>query len=428
MPDAPAPRLAVLGAGPIGLELALGAVSRGMQVEVFERGPSCASAVEAYKFVELFSPWSMNSTETGLAALSEAGLPLPESDKCPTGREFVDSYLMPLSRTLQSSPLCGLHLNTEVISIGRGALLKSESIGGGGVQMPKDKPLVKCERKETPFRILVREEGVGERYADNFDLVADCTGSYSSERANWAGVGGMPAVGERSLRCKGRLWTTIPDVLGCDRGRFAGRRTLIIGSGYSAGTTVRNLAELAAAEQNTTVFWLTRGCNTPYTIIEDDVLPQRKRLCEVGNQAADGKLANVQYIGGAAVHSMEAVDNGSIRVAYERHTAGAQLDTQEVDEVVTCTGFRPDMSLYEELQVHQCYASNGPIKLAATLIGGSGDCLKQVSAGVDTLKSPEPGFFILGSKSYGRNSAFLLKIGHEQIRAVLDDVAPPAKL
>ena len=33
--------------------------------------------------------------------------------------------------------------------------------------------------------------------------------------------------------------------------------------------------------------------------------------------------------------------------------------------------------------------------------------------------TPRPGFFILGSKSYGRQSSFLLKIGHEQVRALL---------
>ena len=38
-----------------------------------------------------------------------------------------------------------------------------------------------------------------------------------------------------------------------------------------------------------------------------------------------------------------------------------------------------------------------------------GDCLAQKSAGDDTLLSPEPGLFILGMKSYGRGSAFLLR-------------------
>ena len=30
-------------------------------------------------------------------------------------------------------------------------------------------------------------------------------------------------------------------------------------------------------------------------------------------------------------------------------------------------------------------------------------------------KKEEPGYFMLGSKSYGRNSAFLLRIGYQQV-------------
>jgi hypothetical protein len=36
--------------------------------------------------------------------------------------------------------------------------------------------------------------------------------------------------------------------------------------------------------------------------------------------------------------------------------------------------------------------------------------------GPDTLKNPEPNFFILGAKSFGTNSNFLLQIGHKQVR------------
>ena len=72
--------------------------------------------------------------------------------------------------------------------------------------------------------------------------------------------------------------------------------------------------------------------------------------------------------------------------------------------------------------MHQCYATSGPMKLAAALMsagGGGGDCLAQVSQGPETLLSPEPGLLVLGMKSYGRNSAFLLKIGHQQVTDAL---------
>jgi len=95
----------------------------------------------------------------------------------------------------------------------------------------------------------------------------------------------------------------------------------------------------------------------------------------------------------------------------------------ECNSVLAAVGYRPDTSLFQELQVHQCYATEGPMKLAAALLsagGGGGDCLSQVVPGPATLVSPEPGFLVLGMKSYGRGSAFLLKVGHEQCDMALD--------
>ncbi len=64
------------------------------------------------------------------------------------------------------------------------------------------------------------------------------------------------------------------------------------------------------------------------------------------------------------------------------------------------------------------------MKLAAALLSSdTTDCLDQESAGPQTLLNPEPGFFILGSKSYGRNSSFLLTTGLEQIRDVFTIIA-----
>ncbi|CAE8611610.1 unnamed protein product [Polarella glacialis] len=420
-------RLAIIGAGPIGLELALGAVQRGIKVQVFERAQTVGGHVEGWQFVHLFSPWSMNMSEEAKLVLKELG-PLPDEGAFPTGRELVDSYLAPLARVIQQSSNCeGLHFGTEVVTVGRGALLKSESIGGGDVQMPKGKPLCEKQRRETPFRLLVRQaHGSGEeRYLEGFDFVADCSGFYASNLSNWAGKGGTPALGERALRSANRIFTTIPDVLGIHRERFAGKKCLVVGAGMSAATTVRNLVELSKTEKNTEVTFLTRSAGDPYSVIADDVLPQRKILSEISNRASKGEVPNVTYLGGAAIREIKQAADGRLRVAVERSSDGSVENSAfEVDEVVCCVGYRPDTSIYEELQVHQCYASNGPMKLAATLIGGSGDCLAQVSAGVDALKNPEPGFFILGGKSYGRKSSFLLKIGHDQVRSVLDSLVP----
>ncbi len=36
----------------------------------------------------------------------------------------------------------------------------------------------------------------------------------------------------------------------------------------------------------------------------------------------------------------------------------------------------------------------------------------------ESLRNPEPNYFILGAKSFGRNSSFLMRLGFEQVRDV----------
>ncbi|MGH7481857.1 MAG: hypothetical protein ACRELV_06845, partial [Longimicrobiales bacterium] len=120
---------------------------------------------------------------------------------------------------------------------------------------------------------------------------------------------------------------------------------------------------------------------------------------------------------------------GAIEVTL-RSPAG--VERMNVDRVVAATGGEPDDSLYRQLQIHECYASRAPMKLAAHLLGGEGgdDCLSTGGGGPELLRNPEPGYFIIGSKSFGRNSAFLLRTGYDQVAQVLDSLLaapqPPA--
>jgi len=98
---------------------------------------------------------------------------------------------------------------------------------------------------------------------------------------------------------------------------------------------------------------------------------------------------------------------------------GGEPRTVMVDRVLSLTGYVGDASLYRQLQIHECYATCGPMNLSAALLGaGAGDCLAQTTHGAETLKNPEPGFFILGSKSYGRNNTFLMRVGWQQVEEV----------
>ncbi len=381
-------RLAILGAGPIGIEAATLAMQQGFDVTVFERG-AIGSHVSRWGQVRLFSPWKLNRSPWGEATLRENGVELADGEDFPTGHEYLRDYLYPLSN---SGLVQAIRPLTRVVGVARRDGWKGQLIG---------------KRAEAgPFIISVRgPEGPSTVEAD---VVLDATGVYSQPVD--FGPGGLPVNGEDTVDDLISHW--IPDVLGRDRELYADRHTLLVGNGYSAATTLRLLVDLRESAPETTVTWLV-GDLAPYVELPDDPLPQRLELAGFGNAGAAGELDGVTAVRSAIAGLVRAGSRVSVRLQDQ--------SCFEVDRIVANVGYRPDVSITRELQVHHCYASEGPMKLAATLLAqdGNSDCLAQESAGIDTLRSPESDFWVVGGKSYGRNSNFLLRVGFEQIETIL---------
>jgi hypothetical protein len=386
--------LAIVGAGPIGLEATLAALDAGLDVHVFERGEAGAHML-AWGHVRMFTPWRMNVGPASRAHLERAGWTPPAWDECPTGAEYVERCLKPLARLPELA--ARLHARAQVVHIGRRGLLKSDSPPEGG-------------RRRHPFRVLVRDPGGRESFLHAFSAI-DASGVFG--QPNWAGDGGIPARSE--LYLAPQLSYHPDDVLGLARERYAGHRTLVIGAGTSAATTVAALAQLATEAPDTSVVWATRrSVDELFPPIADDPLSERHALYSRARQMASGADPAVSAIGHARVEGFE------FNSATHRYRVTLMADDQprieEVDRIIVNTGFGPDDSLYRELQVHECYASRGPMRLSAALAGAdSGDCLTVPAFGADALTNPEPDFFILGHKSYGRNPSFLLETGFKQV-------------
>lgn len=385
-------RLAVCGAGPVGLEAALYGARLGYDVQVYERD-QIGGNVRSWGHVRLFSPWSMNVSPLARRALEEAGSPVPH-EGCPLGAELVERYLEPLARLPE---LAGrVATATRVVAISRGACLKGEAL-----RSP--------ERCAGPFELLI-EDAAGERVVEA-DLVIDACGIYGNH--NWLGPGGAPVPGERTAP---GISYRLEDYRGAGRDVYAGRRVLVVGAGYSAATAIRDLAALAAEEPGTHLTWATRGPGSrPVPEIPGDPLAERARLAREANAlAASGAVA---HLPGARIRSIVRSD-GELRVAIEGPHGGTT--PLPVDRIVALVGYRPDLETSRELHVQACWATEGSMKLAACLLSGAGpgggDCLSQASPGPESLAMPEPGFLWLGHKSYGRNPAFLMRLGHEQVR------------
>jgi thioredoxin reductase len=411
MSDDPVP-ITVLGAGPIGLETALYARFLGHPVSVIERGDRVGANLRQWGHVRMFSPFGMNASALGVAATGahDPQWKCPAADELLSGAEFCQRYLAPLAETDLLADC--FTFGSQVIAIGRSQMLKGEGVGD-----PR--------RGEDVFRLLLRHLDGNESTAEA-EVVIDCTGTYANH--NWLGQGGVPAIGERSA--EQQIEYGLPDMLVTERDAYADRHVLVVGSGYSAATSVVELAKLADEHPSTRVTWLTRqsraACSSgPIRRIESDRLPERDCLAAAANQLANDPAGPVRHLSVTGIHSIEwDQSTGQFEVTWsaENEVSGTVLEHRErFDRVVANIGYRPDNRIYAELQVHECYASGGPMKLAAQLLArsnknGTIDCLDQTSCGPESLLNPEPNFYILGSKSYGRGSQFLLTTGLEQIR------------
>jgi hypothetical protein len=397
----PQPHVAILGAGPTGLEAALAAAEAGLPFTLYEAAPEVAGNIRAWGHVRLFTPWEMNVSPRMARSLGATGVEVPGGASCPTGRELADRLLSPLAALPSLGPY--IKAGTRVLAVGREGLLKHEEISTP-------------ERARRPFRLLLTD-AAGREWTERADVVIDSTGTYG--HPNRLGDGGIPAPGERDL--ESAIRRDIPD-FAREAAKWAGKTLLLAGAGHSAQTAARDLAELAREAPGTRVIWALRSSAPDWGAQPDDPLPERARLAGAAAELAAGESPAVSAHRGVAIESLSRKD-GRVEVVLRN---GSGSNTVPVDCILALTGYVGDAGLYRQLQVHECYATSGPMKLSAALLGaggaGAGDCLAQTSHGVETLKNPEPGFFILGAKSYGRNNSFLLRVGWQQVAEVFGEV------
>jgi NADPH-dependent 2,4-dienoyl-CoA reductase/sulfur reductase-like enzyme len=385
--------VAVIGAGPVGLAAAAHLLDRGLEPLVLEAGAAVGASVAEWRHVRLFSPWRFNLDPASVRLLTAAGWEPPDPDELPTGGDLLDRYLRPLAAL---PALAGrVRVRHRVATVTRQGVDKVRSAG----------------REDLPFAVRVRTPG-GER-----DLparaVIDASGTWG--QPNPLGAAGVPAIGEPRAGAAGLIVTGLPDILGADRARFAGRRVLVVGAGYSAATSLLALVELRGREPATEVVWVVRSA-VPRLLGkgEDHELPARGRLA--AGLAALVRRGEIELVTGFRTSSISELPGGGLEVGGGRERVKADL-------VVAATGFRPDLGIGRELRLGVDPALESTAALAPLIDPNVHSCETVPPHGAGELAHPEPGWFTVGTKSYGRAPTFLLATGYEQVRSVAAHLA-----
>jgi thioredoxin reductase len=383
--------VAVIGAGPVGLAAAAHLLARGLEPIVFEAGEAVGASIREWGHVRVFSPWEFNLDPVAVELLDRVGWNAPERDGYPTGAEIVERYLEPLAATPEIAPM--IHLGARVVGVTRAGIDKLKDQG----------------RDEAPFELVVEQDGGESRYFAA--AVIDASGTWT--RPNPLGAGGLPAAGERAHA--DRISYGIPDVLGSDRRRYAGRRVLVVGSGHSAFNAILDLVALRDSEPATEIVWAIRGLapGRKYGGGGDDQLPARGALgTAVRELVADGSITLASGFQTRAISTV----NGRIVLADGDREVAA-------DEVIAATGFRPDLSLLGELRLDLDDRVEAARALAPLIDPNLHSCGSVPPHGVDELSHPDAGVYMVGMKSYGRAPTFLLRTGYEQVRSIVAALA-----
>jgi thioredoxin reductase len=377
--------VAVIGAGPVGLATAAHLAERGIDFTVLEAGDGPAAAVRQWGHVRLFSPWRYDIDPAAARLLTDAGWVRPGDDTLPTGAQLAADYLQPLADLPAIKP--HVRYGARVVAVTR---LGTDRVRTAG-------------RAATPFLI---------RLADGAELLAravvDASGTWGTP--NVLGAAGIPAHGEGDAAAN--VEPALPDVLGRDRDRFAGRRVLVVGAGHSAANTLLALAELARQAPGTTVTWAIRAASAAraYGGGAADALPARGALgARLRAHVDSGAIALLPDFG---VRSITRLPGGAVEVS-----DGARVVV--ADRIVSATGFRPDHSLTGELRLDLDPVLGSTRALAPLIDPNEHSCGTVPPHGADELAHPEPGYYAVGVKSYGRAPTFLLATGYEQARSVV---------
>ena len=385
--------VAIVGAGPVGLAAAAHVLERGLTPIVLEAGPGVGDAVRQWDHVQLFSPWEYNIDRAAARLLAATGWNSPEPGQYPTGAELLERYLEPLaSKTVLAAHI---HTSSRVTDISRVGFDKLKTRG----------------RQAAPFEIRY-QNGQGPKTV-RANAVIDASGTWHSP--NPAGANGLRAFGEKQAADK--IAYGMPDVLGKDRARYAGKTVAVLGAGHSAIGSLTDLATLAKQSPETRPIWLLRG-DDPAKAFGGGANDKLSARGELG--AAFAALVAAGRIKVESEFRVSHLTNDGPRLIVGADAGGRQVI---VDELIVATGFRSDLDFVRELRIQLDPAIECPVALAPLIDPNEHSCGTVRPHGARELAQHEPGFYFAGMKSYGRAPTFLMITGYEQVRSIAAAIA-----
>lgn len=382
--------VAIIGAGPVGLAAAAQLASRRQPFILFEKGNEVGANIRSWGHVTLFSPWKYNMDSTAKELLQTTDWVEPNGELIPTGNELIKNYLKPLSELSEIKSY--IKSNHHVIAITR-----------------KNNDKMKSKnRNQNPF-VLFMETNNGIK---SFEAraILDATGTWGNP--NPAQGNGVWLPAERKLQSL--IDYHIPNV-DFNPSLYANKKIAVIGGGHSAINSLLNLVTLKEVAPETDITWILRKehVEMAYGGELNDELAARGSLGTRIRQLVESKKINV--VTPFYISSIEEFEENIVISGTEQ---GEERILKGFNRLVVNTGSRPDYTMNSELRLNIDSTTESVTALASLIDPNEHSCGTVKPHGEAELRQPELGFYVVGSKSYGRAPTFLMATGYEQVRSI----------
>lgn len=378
----------IIGAGPIGVEASILAKINNYSVLIIEQGDCIGYNLSKFSHLDMFSPYGYTYSPFSVELLIQNNKFSKPKKKYLKTQTYISNYLKPLVDVVSLE----IEFNTKVKKIGKTKISKTDLLGEN--------------RNKFLFKTLCtsnnKEEFIYSKY------LIDASGVYDNPLS--CGDGKMDAVNESKY--KNEIFYQSIDQINYKE-YCLGKTNILIGNTYYMARNIETIMGLLEQDTTTKFIFINESGLKPYiTNLKEDIFPKRVNIINRVNKFLDTPHPQLQIF---QKHTIIQIDKKNskfeIILQNEQHTK-----TVTVDNIISNCGFKANNKLYEELQVHECYASQSPMNLASATLENTIDFkLTPTALKYETLVNPEPNFYVLGSKSYGRNQGFSIHIGIGQV-------------
>lgn len=359
--------LVIIGAGPMGIALAVRMLSIKKSFTIIEKGSSVGSNILEWGHVHFFSNWKECVDLKSQNLLSES-IPLDyDSEGYPSGNEFVKKYLIPLANLNQ--------LKNNIV-------LRSE--------------VVEVEFNFSTEKFLVTFHQNGETKFIETKVVVDASG-------NWGNTNKLIKDGSDYYPHINRI--PKPSYI---RHHFQDAKVAIVGNGHSAMNSIALVSDYSNAEIN----WLIRkdSPNFGKSKVDGQSIALENKVIDLVNQK--------QII----IHKNFLVSKVENRGSQVEIFSEQGHSLRRMDYLIENIGANADYSFLKNIPINVDDTFNVPANLACKINPKFHTCSSLSYNFEDTVIS-DVDYYVVGMKSFGKASNFLLSYGYD----ILDELAKHIK-